>query len=970
DAGAAQFDGYRFVHYGPAEGLIHPSVQAIAEDFENRIWFGTPEGASCFDGRKSFSLTTGDGLPDNNVQALRVDSQGNVWFGTQSGGAACYDGKTFTVYRKGDGLPCDDIRAIFEDSRGRLWFGGAEGGVACLDEGQFCLYTSVDGLAGERVPSICEDGRGRMWFSTWEEGLSCFDGKHFTKHTTRDGLLENRVTSIVRDYEGHLWIGHRNAGVTRFDPSTFQLLTGEPVTEVLYSDRKKRLWFGNHDMLCCVNYDPQQRRRFPHRIYDLLEDSQGRFWVATQFGGAYRFSSPEATSEEDGRVFTVDDGLGGNDVLSLLETRSGTIYAGTGYPGCLCRFDGERFESMQTPHEAVFRLFEDSKGRIWMGGFGDSGLSCLDGETLTTHGIDKGLPSGRIQSIAEDDAGNLWVGTQQGLCRYDGKTFARFGAEQGLVSLFHQRSAKDARGQLWFATLLGGLYRTDGRHFQWLTADDGLPCNSITGLAPQPYGSMIVGTYLGVVHYRPTATVPPQVKILELVAGEVYKEPHNLELTTTQAKLVHISFSGFSLSTSHMRYAYVLDGYDRDMRDTWSTQVRYEDLPVGTYTFRVTAINRDLVPSEEPAVLDLAIVPDPWEQRQAEFKIQLRRMERQIELKERVTQQNRALVALARSKTPESGDLLVAIREVTEKAVSLLDVDLVSVWLFTDDRTSLRCVDLYVREKCNHVEGGKLPVSKYVAYIAAIELEDVVAATDALTDPRTSALRDTLYRPLGITSTLDARIRVGGQTVGIVHHARISEPRPWAPEEKQFALEIAALLGQTMESCERTQAHETTRKSEEKYRSILDNIEEGYYEIDRDGAFTFYNDSTCRILGYTINELASRKLADCLDPESLDRAKGAFNRVARIDGPARGIEWRILRKDGGERFVQASVSLIKNARGETVGYRGILTDNSDRKRAELERRQLEEQIRHAQKLESLSILAEGLAHDFNNLLMG
>jgi len=266
-----------------------------------------------------------------------------------------------------------------------------------------------------------------------------------------------------------------------------------------------------------------------------------------------------------------------------------------------------------------------------MGGWESGGLSCYDGEKLVTYTIEDGLPDNRVQSIVADDEGNLWIGTYQGVCCFDGKRFITYGTAQGLFSLKHGWAAKDATGKLWFGTLGGGLYCYDGKHFQWLTEEDGLPSNSIIGLLPQPDGSMIIATYRGMVLYRPITTISPRIEIREVVADQVYRNPVELELTDTETDLLTISYHGLSFATRRMRYSYIMEGYDQEWQDTWDNQVRYEQLPKGEYTFKVIAINRDLVPSEEPATLKLTIVPDPRDQQIAELESELARRNQELE---------------------------------------------------------------------------------------------------------------------------------------------------------------------------------------------------------------------------------------------------------------------------------------------------------------------------------------------------
>jgi DNA-binding NtrC family response regulator/ligand-binding sensor domain-containing protein len=611
--GVSCFDGQNFITYTTDNGLVENSVEAICEDDERRLWFGTSMGASCFDGQSFITYTTDNGLVHNYVAAICKDHQGRLWFGT-SGGVSCFDGQDFINYTTEDGLAGSHVRAIFEDHQGHLW-SGTSGGASCFDGQNFITYTTDNGLASNSIRAICGGRQGNLWFAFgFDNGVSRFDGHSFTTYTTEDGLLDDRVTGIIRDREGHLWFAHLHSGLTRLDPETLILLTTEPVSTFLIQTRQGGLWFNHGNVLCCLKDQQLRRTSFDGNVYGFLVDSRGRLWAGTWGDGLYCYDSIDAAWDKTGRHFSQEDGVNSDQVFALLEARDGTIWAGVGGdPGWLCRFDGEAFEAIPTPHPWFWQLFEDSQGRIWMSGlYGkQGGLSCYDGERLTTYTVEDGLPSDNVKSIVEDDAGNLWFGTWEGLCCFDGTQFITYAEEEGLFSLFHQCSAKDATGQLWFGTTGGGVYRYDGEHFQWLTEADGFPSNSISGFAPQPDGSMIIGTLRGIVHYRPTAVTPPRIEIREVVADQVYRSPAELELTTTGTDLLTISYHGLDLATNHMRYSYVLEGHDEEWQDTWDSQVSYENLPVGEYTFKVIAINRDLVPSKTPAILRLTVIPDP-----------------------------------------------------------------------------------------------------------------------------------------------------------------------------------------------------------------------------------------------------------------------------------------------------------------------------------------------------------------------
>jgi len=144
---------------------------------------------------------------------------------------------------------------------------------------------------------------------------------------------------------------------------------------------------------------------------------------------------------------------------------------------------------------------------------------------------------------------------------------------------------------------------------------------------------------------------------------------------------------------------------------------------------------------------------------------------------------------------------------------------------------------------------------------------------------------------------------------------------------------------------ERKRSEEALRKSEEKYRSILENITEGYFENDLHGNLTFFNDSLTEVYGYTRDELLQMNYRRFMDKENAQKVSQAYNNIFTTEKPDREIQYEIIRKDGTKRYLENSVSLIRDADGRAVGFRGVARDITRRREAEEDLRESEERYR-------------------------
>ena len=229
DAGASSYDGQHWFTYTDKDGLVGSVVQFIFKDNKGNLWLSTNSGLAnrrCpayygvfrFDGSSWVNFTrqsTLGGLASDMVNAIEQDRQGNLWFGTNLG-VSRYDGQNWQTYTKSRGLSDNNVLSLEHDTRGNIWVGTPGYGVSRFDGKNWQTFTKSEGLAGNYVVSILADDHDNVWFGT-EEGVSCFDGTNWRTFTSRDGLADEQVRCIFQDEHGNIWFGTYTNGVSRFE---------------------------------------------------------------------------------------------------------------------------------------------------------------------------------------------------------------------------------------------------------------------------------------------------------------------------------------------------------------------------------------------------------------------------------------------------------------------------------------------------------------------------------------------------------------------------------------------------------------------------------------------------------------------------------------------------------------------------------------------------------------------------------
>jgi ligand-binding sensor domain-containing protein/signal transduction histidine kinase len=522
-----------FVVYNPGANPI--TFNSLLEDEGGVIWCATSEGLYRMevspDGKTQFRLVN-LGMPsektdDNIATAILKDHQGGLWVGSFNG--ALYrllpDGG-IERYAQQHGLPGTRINALFEDRERNIWV--ATRRVARgLPQELFRLvaapqpahsivaqtYGAEDGLASLWVNFLYQTRDGKLWvgtadglflFTPGSERLSTSDGGHnapgFQLYNAKNGLCDSDVWDADEDRDGNLWVASRcgaakvsRNGFTAYGPddglgsllinAMFETQEGA-LTVINSAERTNRPtgYFGRivnqFDGSKFTAVEPNLPSSVTYHGWGwgqtILHDRTGEWWIPTGMG-LYRF--PKVDRIED---------------LSRVKPQ-------------LVRTLGN-----DSNHVEIFRLYEDSRGDIWIATAGiHTGLLRWERATNSVHDLTSTTnvpPKTIFTSFCEDNAGNLWIAASEGggLLRYHGGKLERFTIGDGIPAGWILWLHLDLRGRLWMGSSIDGLNRIDeptadaphiSRRF---TTADGLSSNDIRTITEDRWGRIYVGTGHGV----------------------------------------------------------------------------------------------------------------------------------------------------------------------------------------------------------------------------------------------------------------------------------------------------------------------------------------------------------------------------------------------------------------------------------------------------------------------------------------
>jgi ligand-binding sensor domain-containing protein len=281
--------------------------------------------------------------------------------------------------------------------------------------------------------------------------------------TTADGLPHNWIYDLYQASDGKIYVGTWGGGLAVLDGGQWRTY-------------KKRDGLASNAVTC------------------IREGRDGRIWLATDNG---------LNVLAGGQIS--DGGLYDKSLLNLTFDRQGNLWAGcwraTHSGGGLYRFDGRDWQSFTTrdglPGQEILKVFEDSKGRIWVGtyehGMG-AGVGWTDGNRWHNYNHSDGLADNCVYTMFEDPSGNMWFGTIKGISIFDGRKWHYLSTRDGLVDNRIYCMWIDSNKKMWFGTEKG-ISRFDGTNWISYRKKDGLVEDLVRTILETREHDLWFGTY-------------------------------------------------------------------------------------------------------------------------------------------------------------------------------------------------------------------------------------------------------------------------------------------------------------------------------------------------------------------------------------------------------------------------------------------------------------------------------------------
>ena len=553
---------YMFSAYGDSTyvGFREEQVNAIRSFDRNEMLVGTQSSGLYIvrtgNGNEITKYSLGPFGENPKINKMILDGQNNVWIGTDGYGLVkmVKNRKDYEIIQRytydgtvKNSIPSNAIFSLFEDQFGNIWIGTIWKGLSVLKSSPSNTIFYYSDLTGDEpfpVLSIFREN-DELWLGTDGKGLNIINTANKTVETlstrTWPSISGDYVQKIFKDSRGIYWMGTFSSGLTEWNRNTGLIREFKhsriDSTTISYND-----------------------------IREILEDHEHNLWIATWGGGLNRYVPGED-------IFRSFSGTGGGS-LNLTDNMtsirfnsdSSGLWAGTFGNGLfyfdLAREEFEKILHAELRNLKILSMYLDNENLLWIGTWG-SGIRIFDVKSMTIvdfNSLDQ-ISSSRITSIIEDDEGNMWISSKNGIYEYQRKdsTLLKHGGFDLITNReFHINSSfRDSEGKIYFGGIEGVIAITPSVE----TRDETIEPPAITSI--QLYNDRLPSAY----------------------AEKAFRDK-KLRLAFNQNYFT-FNFASPYFPVSDIIYSFKMEGLNEEWINTLNDFATFTNLNPGKYTFAV-----------------------------------------------------------------------------------------------------------------------------------------------------------------------------------------------------------------------------------------------------------------------------------------------------------------------------------------------------------------------------------------------
>ena len=545
--------------------LPSDTIHFFLREDKQQIWIGTAAGLCCLvrgkSGDYNIRRLPADLAPGKTPTTTAEDNE-SLYFGTADGWLITYRkaGGTFTQQR----IATSGLRALYRSKKKQLLYASTKAGelvTLSLND----LHTTTARFQGSGLRSLYEDRQGYLWIEPEQHGVIRFDPATQTFQTFSDGAGNRKMFTgsqflVEEDNNGVIWIKMKGGSFGYYHAASASIQYKVDVPELpdyqfpllvytCYNNGDGVIWLttehpGVERVILHDNHfrqqlpAPQPQLKTENEVRGMYADRGGRLWLGTKSGRLYMYHNRKLTRNPF--VPELPGGFVGA-AYSFLEDTRGNIWIGTKGNGLykampaskepqaykLQHLAQDKMTTSGLPAREIYSLLEDNQQRIWVGSF-DKGLWLVQqaGDSICFSPAGKlfaGYPVNgfnKIRHMTTDSAGNLWIGTTDGLLLVEAAaalskkarctTYSKIpGDLRSLGNNDLQYVYRDKQNHMWLASSGGGFIHAMGTnpfeslHFRNYTVKDGLANDYVLSCTMDVQGHLWISTENGLSRFHP-----------------------------------------------------------------------------------------------------------------------------------------------------------------------------------------------------------------------------------------------------------------------------------------------------------------------------------------------------------------------------------------------------------------------------------------------------------------------------------